>query len=424
MDKRVFVLGIDGFPFSLINNNHIKKVMPYLHFLCEKYNAKQLESVYPVVSSVAWTSFFTGSNPGEHNIYGFTDRICNPFKVTITTSKDRQKTPIWNTLNTKKKKIIINVPLTYPPEQINGYMVSCFLCPNINNASFPKNFNNYLKEKEYIIDVDARLVQNNPNEFLNQLIKAMSKRFEIANKLLIEDWDYFQLHIMETDRLFHFFWDYISKKKNDGLDCLIETFFRQLDKNICFLMNSLISNSAIIIISDHGFCSIKEETQLNKWLQNNDYLKLSNEKSLNNYNKNTICYALTPGRIYFNLKNREEKGIISSNYNDLRQEIKNKLEKWYHPVTGDKIIDKVFFKEEIYKGKYTNNSPDIIVHPHRGYDLKSDLNCEGLFTKSALNGMHTYDDALILGINIDITKIKKIDEVFHIIKDYIKNEII
>ena len=423
MSKRVFVLGLDGFPYSFLCNKYVNNVMPYFSLLCNSYKAQKLKSVYPVVSSVAWTSFATGGNPGEHNIFGFTDRNCNPFNITIPTSKNRRKKPIWSSLKTQKKKIVINVPITYPPESINGYMVSCFLCTDINNASFPKEFASYLKENEYIIDVDAWLVRTDPLAFIRQLIKAMDKRFEIANKLLSEDWDYFQLHIMETDRLLHFFIDHVLKTSNDELHPLIDEFFRKLDKHIFLMVNSLISNSAIIVLSDHGFCPIKEEVQLNRWLENNNYLILSNSKQLQDYDRRTICYALTPGRIYLNLRGREERGSVSNDFVAVRNEIRDKLDNWYHPVSGEKIIDKIFFSEEIYSGEYRYQSPDIIVHPNNGYDLKSDVSYGGLFTKSDLRGMHTYDDAMIMGINIDISKIKNIDEVYYSIKDYIEDGI-
>lgn len=418
---KVFVLGLDGFPYSFLSSEYIAKVMPLFSGICKKYIAKKINSVYPVVSSVAWTSFATGVNPGEHNIYGFTDRHFNPFEITIVSSADRGKVPIWNTLATTKKKIVINVPITYPPEPINGYMVSCFLCANINKSTYPKEFSSYLKEKKYIIDVDSWMIKSNSIMFLKELIEASKKRFEVAHDLLDEDWDYFQLNIMETDRLLHFFIDYVLDPQYDQTSMLIDEFFRLLDEQISTIIDYIISSSAIIILSDHGFCEIKEEVQLNKWLMENNYLKISDNMKLNDYHPQTICYALTPGRIYFNLKGREEKGTVSVEYLKLRKEIKEKLENWIHPVSGEKIIDNVFFSEEIYAGAHLHNAPDIIVHPRNGYDLKSDVCSKELFTRSHLKGMHTYNDAILLGINIDISKVHNITEMHDIIKDYIEN---
>lgn len=425
MPKRLFVLGIDGFPFSFLNNDYFKQVMPYFCLMCRSYMMKKIKSVYPVVSSVAWTSFATGSNPGQHGIYGFTDRNVDPFSITLPTSENRKKQPIWEALKTKSKKIVINVPLTYPPEKINGYMVSCFLCPDINKSTYPVDFHRTLKEKEYIIDTDAWLVSENPIGFLKQLIKAMEKRFEIANLLLNENWDYFQLHIMETDRLFHFFIDYVINKKDGEIASLIKQFFNKLDKLIFMLINSIISNSAIMILSDHGFCEIKEEIQLNKWLEENGYLKFSNSRELENYDSETICYALTPGRIYLNLAGREENGKInSSQYQNVRKELKEKLNNWVHPITKDKIVDEVLFCEDIYNGKQLYKAPDIIVQPNNGYDFKSNVNANNVFTKSALKGMHTYDDAMILGINIDVSKTEKIEDVYSIMEGFFTDETI
>ena len=92
-----------------------------------------------------------------------------------------------------------------------------------------------------------------------------------------------------------------------------------------------------------------------------------------------------------------------------------------HPVSEERIIESVFFSEELYSGRYSFNSPDIIVHPRNGYDLKSDVSSKELFTNSYLRGMHTYNDALLLGINIEVSNIHNITEVYNIIKDCVEN---
>ena len=110
MSNKIFILGIDGMPYSLMQSDYIKSLMPNLSDICIRHNLHKMNSVYPVISSVAWTSFATGSNPGEHGIFGFADRQYNPFKIMIPTSKNRKKCPIWLQLPQTKKKIVINVP--------------------------------------------------------------------------------------------------------------------------------------------------------------------------------------------------------------------------------------------------------------------------------------------------------------------------
>lgn len=425
MSNKIFILGIDGMPYSLMQSDYIKSLMPNLGDICIRYNLHKMSSVFPVISSVAWTSFATGSNPGEHSIFGFTDRQYNPFKIMIPTSKDRKKPPIWSQLSQTKKKIVINLPLTYPPEVLNGYMVSCFLCTDIHKSTYPNDYHKHLMDMGYIIDVDAWLVRENKTEFLQQLILAMDKRFQTTFELLSEDWDYFHLHIMETDRLMHFFFEYLAEKKVDIDSKLIENFLKKLDQWIDRLIRTIQNEAAVIILSDHGFCQIKSEVQLNLWMEQQGLLSFKGSRKLEDYAEDSICYALVPGRIYLNLEGREERGSVKpANYMAVRDMVRAKLLEFRHPNSGELVIDKVMFQEEIYSGNYVENAPDIIAHPKNGYDLKASLVGDQIFTRSYLTGMHTYEDAMIVGIGIDVSTINSIDQVYRIIWEYMENEVV
>ena len=392
-NSRTFVLGIDGTPHSFLEQEFAQGRMPHLAKMAKDFGAKRINSVYPTVSSVAWTSYMTGENPAGHNIFGFVDRVANPFQIRIPTAKDRKAKTIWSELSQEGKKVIvINVPLTYPPEEVNGILVSGFLCTDIEKASYPKQFSNYLKSKEYIIDVDAWLARSGKKrEFIGQLHQAPEKRFELALELMDrEEWDFFQLHIMETDRLFHFFWDNIENEGEFTAD--IKVFFEKVDNFVEGLRAKLSNKDRLLILSDHGFCGIKNEVQLNRWLQEQGLLKFGNgvERKLPNYSKESLCYSLIPGRIFINLEGREERGSVSINdYEQVRREIKQRLLEFKNPQNGEKVINRVFFREEIYEGPYLEDAADIIAHPARGYDLKGKVDTNSAFDSSALNGMHT-----------------------------------
>jgi len=421
--SKTFVLGIDGVPYSFLMNKFGEGKLPHLSKLVKDHGAKRMNSVYPTVSSVAWTSYMTGENPAEHNIFGFVDRIPHPFSITIPTARDRKGISLWKHLSDQGRRVIvINVPLTYPPEEVNGILVGCFLCTDIDKSSYPPDFSNYLKSRDYIIDVDAWLARQSPRKFMDELHGAMEKRFEIAFELMeAEKWDFFQLHIMETDRLFHFFFRDVENEGSFSPD--IQTFFSRLDDHIGQLSDRLTKHDRLLILSDHGFCGIKAEVQLNKWLEEQGLLSIEPgmEKDLVNYDKSSTCYSLLPGRIYINLEGREEKGSVAKeDYQKTCQDIRERLLNFIHPASGKKIIDRVFFREEIYQGPYIESSADLIVHPKDGYDLKGRLEAREIFDHSALNGMHTYHDAFICGKNIDISPVENIQDVYSVVMRAVK----
>jgi len=414
MSTKTFVIGIDGVPYSFLKKTFDDGKMPFLAEFSKKNHATKMNSVYPTISSVAWTSYMTGTNPAEHNIFGFIDRIPNPLQMTINTGSDRKAQTFFQSLSEQGKKVIsINVPMTYPPFKVNGIMVAGFLCPDIEKVSYPKDFCEYLKNKNYCIDVDAFIARESKQIFMRKILDTLDNRFEIAFDLIDkEQWDFFQLHIMETDRLFHFFWDSIDNQTEFSAD--VNTFFKKLDNHIKTIYNKLPDNSRFLILSDHGFCGVKHDVQLNAWLEKKGLLKFTSttEKSLNTIHPDTICYSLLPGRIFVNLKGREQSGQVDiSDYDKIRTVIKKQLKTLTDPQTNEPIIDKIFLREDIYDGRFIDKSADIIVHPKNGYDLKSKLDSPKIFTNSIINGMHTYDDAFICGSNIDTSNVKSIENV-------------
>lgn len=412
-DHRTFVLGIDGVPHSFLMERFSKGEMPELARLCKENASRRMNSVYPTVSSVAWATFATGKNPAEHNIMGFVDREPNPFQIKIPIDSDRRAKTIWREISEQGKSVIvINVPFTYPPEEVNGILVSGFLCTDIEKASYPKDFSRYLKEKDYIIDVDAWLAKENKPAFMDGLHRALEKRFEIIFELMEKKpWDYCHLHIMETDRLFHFFWSEFNAPGE--FSAAIASFFSKLDSFIGELQRRLSNDDSLLILSDHGFCTTQYEVQLNVWLQQQGLLKFDREKKLPLYRRDSLCYSLLPGRIYINLEGREERGSVKSkDYHALRHDLKQRLLDFRHPRTGEKIIDKVFFREEIYSGPYLNDAADIIADPCRGFDLKARVGDDvQLFENTHISGMHTYDDAFLMARNCNISSVVSIQDV-------------
>ena len=102
--RKSFILGIDGVSYSFLRDRFGKGEMPNFSRLCGVNLLKRIDSVYPPVSSAAWTTFATGQDPAGHNIFGFVDRIPNPFRMKIFTARDRKAKTIWQELSEQGKK--------------------------------------------------------------------------------------------------------------------------------------------------------------------------------------------------------------------------------------------------------------------------------------------------------------------------------
>jgi predicted AlkP superfamily phosphohydrolase/phosphomutase len=63
-----------------------------------------------------------------------------------------------------------------------------------------------------------------------------------------------------------------------------------------------------------------------------------------------------------NLKGRDKKGIVDKEtYEDLRGSLIEELEALEHPETKEKLIEKVYRKEDLYTGSYFDVAPDLVV---------------------------------------------------------------
>src|SRR5690349_2291656 len=86
-----------------------------------------LKSTILPLSATAWNTFGTGTNPGQHGIYDFSRRIPGTYSHVPTTSHERGGETFWRYASQAGKKcLIVNVPLTYPPEKVNGILISGF----------------------------------------------------------------------------------------------------------------------------------------------------------------------------------------------------------------------------------------------------------------------------------------------------------
>ena len=57
------------------------------------------------------------------------------------------------------------------------------------------------------------------------------------------------------------------------------------------------------------------------------------------------------------------------------------------------MVANVYRRDDIYSGPHVERGPDIVLEPKWGYDLKGAVNKEELTGRTALCGMHTYEDA-------------------------------
>lgn len=399
--KRVVVIGLDGVPYSYIQQLFRAGELPNFRAIVAEGGLLQMDTTVPNVSSVAWASFMTGKNPGKHNIYGFVDRRPGSLQTFIPTSRNMQTPALWEILSAAGKRVFaMNVPVTYPPRQVNGIVVGCFLSPSVEKAAPNAEIAQALKRLNYCVDADPLLARRDKDSFLHHLDEVFERRIAALRYFWQQEpWDFFMAHVMETDRLHHFFWEEMEQGHATYAPAFLE-FYRRVDQVLGEVRSWLDEDTTLIILSDHGFCTIRYEVFINTWLHDAGYLQYASDRpaGLQDVSPTSIAYNLDPGRIFLNVKGREPEGRVTpgAEYERLRREIAEAAQSMADPVTGEPMVERVYLREELYHGPYAELAPDLVLEMRPGYDAKGPFGKPGLtFKGTSLVGMHTTPDALL-----------------------------
>lgn len=399
-DRRIAVIGLDGTPYSFLKKEIEAGNLPNLERLTSRGNFVQMESEIPTISSVAWASFMTGKNPAEHGIFGFTDRKPGTYELYFPNYSHLKEEPIWDILSREGKRCcVINVPSTYPARPLNGVMVSGFVAPNLERATYPAEALAYLNRIDYRIDVDASKGRESLDLLLEDLHLTLEKRREAMLHFWEEEnWDFFMCVFTGTDRLHHFMWKHYEREDTTYKPEFMK-YYSRLDEIIGEFMELLSDDTALFMLSDHGFCSIEKEVYLNHYLAEEGLLAFSNPEPRTIADidpMRTRVYCMDPGRLYLNLSGREPGGIVNpgKEADNLLDKLRRDLQDLEIPETGEKPVARIVSSSEIYSGPCIGDAPDLVAVPKRGYDFKGTVARNQLAGNSALNGMHTEDDAM------------------------------
>src|SRR5579863_6688281 len=148
-ERKLVVLGLDGATFDIIRPLVAQGRLKNLANMIKKGSSGNLISTILPLSSVAWSSFASGTNPAKHGMYDFSKRIDSSYEYMPVTSLDRGAKAVWNyASDAGKRSLVVNVPLTYPPERINGVMISGFPYPaSRNDFAYPKDVVDEIKRE-------------------------------------------------------------------------------------------------------------------------------------------------------------------------------------------------------------------------------------------------------------------------------------
>jgi predicted AlkP superfamily phosphohydrolase/phosphomutase len=429
LTEKMLVIGLDGATFSIIKPLVDGGKLPTFQRLLKHGANGVLESTPDTNSPCAWSTFITGKNPGEHGIFGFFENLPNSYEIRFLNGSFRNGKSLWRILSEHGKKVgVINVPFSYPVEEVNGFIIAGPDSPGKNDRGFAYP-DGIIREIEthtgdYMIEAGASALvrRGNVAEALYSIQRCIRARAAAARYLLKkDDYNFFMVVFTETDRVQHHFWKYInpshpaysSPEKERYRNAIYQTY-ETLDGVVAELIDAAGPDYAVIIMSDHGAGPSSSKTfYINRWLRNAGYLNMKSRGSLQHYVRESLekvighAYLFAKSNlkrpwkrrlrnlmpnlknrassvlrglridwvntkafswenaptIYFNVKDKFPRGNLEpgEDYDRLREELMERLLNLRDPHSGEKMVESVRKREELYWGPYLHKAPDLFI---------------------------------------------------------------
>ncbi|MBI4364404.1 MAG: alkaline phosphatase family protein [Candidatus Latescibacteria bacterium] len=241
--------------------------------------------------------------------------------------------------------------------------------------------------------------------FLQDLNYSFDRqRSLVLDALGAMDPDLFVTVFQSTDKVQHMFWRLIdpqhpmySRRLAARYADAIDRVYMRADSLVGLLLERCKDGrTTLLVCSDHGFSSFRKAVNINTWLVRNGYMTLTGTDPARDRNLEdlfgrgtfwpnvdwgkTRAYALALGQIYVNLKGREREGVVApgAEYEALRDELKLRFGALRDPETGEIVVRRVYKREELYRGPYFDEAPDLVVGFERGYRVSWQTSLGGI----------------------------------------------
>jgi len=222
-----------------------------------------------------------------------------------------------------------------------------------------------------------------------------------------------------TDRMQHMFWRYLDDK-HPARPAEVPSRYRNTIEDLYRRMDDLVGrtmakcqdkDTLLMVISDHGFNTFRRGIDLNRWLEENGYLKVADDRRHKEHLagvdwSQTRAFAIGLTGIFLNIKDKYAQGIVTpgDEADRLREEIAQRLKTLIDPENGTQAIKRVYQAPKVYRGPYKDHAPDLIVGYERGYRVSWEA-AIGKTTRDvfhsntkAWSGDHCVDPSVVPGV--------------------------
>ncbi len=413
--SRVILIAWDGADWRILDPLLEAGALPNLQALIDRGQKDVLRSTVPTHSWSAWPSFLTGVDPVDHGVYDILETVPGTHKQFPVTYKSiKARTFLDDLTAANKNMLLLDVPLTFPPPTITGSLIAGGVLPKGRQAWYPADLQDTLGKAglEWPINgMSWTTYRNRPDAYLEEAFDVTGRRIKASEFLMDNtDWDLMASVWVSVDRTQHALSNYIapdhpdySKNRHTPVGEKVADIYKQLDDAIGSFVSRARPDDIILFISDHGFQSCTRAIHMDHLLKEFGFLefsasnaifgpmqwgpvrnaarkvydllglhgKVSLPQSINWQKTKAYTTIRSTGEgVSLNLAGRDVDGIVDpGDYDKVRDALMDRLGSFVDPKTGVKPIRAIYKREEIFKGKYADDAPDILMEPTEGYSL-------------------------------------------------------
>jgi len=420
---KMLIIGLDGATFKIIKPLIEVGRLPNIARLIGEGASGNLRAQTPPITPVCWTSFMTGKNPGKHAIFDFVQMREGEYAIEFLNGGFRRSETVWRYLSELGHRVgLLNIPFTYPPEEVNGFMVSGFDAPVMDRrvAHPPELFDEIMRD---IGNYSLWNVGKKGATFKRELGVAIGDTTAVSEYLLGRvPVDLFMVVYSATDQVQHFYLSdevmqaFVDRDRARLDDDLIADIYERVDTEIGKLLRVTGSDTVVILMSDHGATPIRKAFYLDRWLAEKGYLvykprererphrrtlqygvnlakliltqylprsiqdrvlrskwksRLQNaRREYESYRifstidwSRTCAYPIgRSGGIRINLQGREPEGIVTPDRFDATcEQIRAASKELRDEEDGSHVISEVRRPDDLYHGDHLGAAPDLIL---------------------------------------------------------------
>lgn len=412
---KTVLVGVDGASFGVLDPLMRKGRMSGLAAMMKAGVHGPLRSMVPMLSPSLWTTIVSGRNPGRHGIYDFLREDFASGTVRFNSAADRRTPTLWNHAGDAGLTVcVVGMLMTYPPETVNGILVSAILGdlsellrPPAGGApsfTYPPELAGELRQQIQPLEWSGRKLKGRDRltAQIADMDRSVAQRIELYRRVQSKGAsDLDVIYFPETDMLMHFAWRAIEQgsEQAEGVFAVFErvdAFLREIQSQ---------PGVNVVVVSDHGFRALRKVVSINNLLSQAgllvyrkpslvDRLARKAEKTLRLMRRHdatplagmevgsmlegirwdrTLAYGFgtTGGTVFLNLRSRSPRGIVEAGAaGDVMRRVSDAMMAFRDPETGEPVFSAVRRKEELFSGPELACAPDLCGVFKEGYGSK------------------------------------------------------